>query len=210
MDPVENLPLGNYTFGWYIIEFVGGIVDVYNATHYMVLEGGNPGLYLPQSLINQFAIRTIQLPDRQYFQDIVPASYPPGGMQYLLGGGIKSTVNLTDPQCQTTASGMNLIGVFPNNDQWYYDARVVLDQNTIDKPIPDGGGDSGTLCSNVAKNFLNRKCNSNIMKSIACAMYHKSYLTKLFARDALVHSLTCSEPMYLVHIPICLPAVFCT
>jgi len=68
-----------------------------------------------------------------------------------------STVNLTDSKCQKITSSLNLIGVFPNNDQWYYDARIILEQNTIDKPLPDGGGMTGNLCSNVAKNFLNRK-----------------------------------------------------
>jgi hypothetical protein len=156
--------MGSYYFAWWTREFVGGEVVFYkNDTHYYELEGGNPGLYLPQSVIDQYntTIKTIQLPNRQYFQDIAPALYAPGGVNYLFGGGIMSTVNLTDPKCQTTAStlasGINLIGVFPNNDQWYYDARVVLDQNTNDKPLSDGGGNKGIICSNVAKNFLNCK-----------------------------------------------------
>jgi len=39
----------------------------------------------------------------------------------------------------------NLIGVFPDNDQWYYDARIILNSNTLDQPIADGGGMMGTI-----------------------------------------------------------------
>jgi hypothetical protein len=155
-DTLVSLSEGNYNLGWGAQEYVGGPLQIYNQTHYMAIYGGNPGLYLPQSLINQYTIKTVQLPGRQYFQDVTPASYAPGGMQYLVGGGIMSTVNLTDPKCQTTLDDINLIGVFPNNDQWYYDARVKLDQNTIDKPLYGSTG----ICSNVVKNFLNRKYKS--------------------------------------------------
>ena len=153
-----NLPLSDYRFAWSNSEYVGGPVYFKLGNDGILLEGGNPPLYLPQSIIDQYKsiIKTIQLPDKQYFQDVAK-SYEPRGMQFYIGAGIMSTVSLTDPKCQTTTSSLNLIGIFPNNDQWYYDARIILDQNTLDKPIPDGGGMSGTLCSNVAKNFLNRK-----------------------------------------------------
>ena len=138
---------------------MGGDVEIYNENVSVRLE--NPPLYLPPSIIEQYksTIKTIQLPDQQYFRDVSPAaslSRP----QFYVGAGIISTVNFTDVHCPTTTGSLNLIGVFPNNDQWYYDARIALDENTVDKPLYDGGGKSGTLCSNVAKNFLNRtyKC----------------------------------------------------
>jgi len=136
---------------------VGGDVQITNGNDWFYLSGGNPPLNLPQSIINQYntTIKTIQLPGKQYFQDVTKAAFSPKGEQFYLGSGIMSTVNLTDPKCLTTTSSLNLIGVFSNSDQWYYDARIILDQNTVDKPLSDGGGMLGTLCSNVAKNFLN-------------------------------------------------------
>jgi hypothetical protein len=157
---VANLPAGNYSFSWWTNEHVGGAVSMYFGNDWFSLIGGNPPLYLPQSIMDQYntTIKTIQLPDRQYFQDVAPAAYDHRGPQFYVGAGIVSTVNITDAKCQTMIGGLNFIGVFPNNnDQWYYDARIVLDQNTIDKPIADGGGLLGTKCSNVAKNFMNRK-----------------------------------------------------
>jgi len=155
-----DIPLNqNYTFAWGMQEYVGGPLKLFNTTHEIILNGGNPPLYLPQSIINKYntTLKTIQLPDRQYFQDVQPTAYDPYGQQFYLGAGIVSTVNFADPKCDTTTSGyMNLIGVFSNGDQYYYDPRIVLEQNTVEQPIPDGGGTTGTLCSNVAKNFLNR------------------------------------------------------
>ena len=158
-----NVADGNYSLSNWggIMEYVGGMFIIKFEIAHMYIDGGNPPLYLPQSIINQFnsTIKTIQLPDRQYFRDI-DAYDDVMRPQYYLGAGIVSTVNISDPKCQKTAASLNLIGVFSNNDQWYYDARIALDQNTIDKPLSDGGGVSGgSLCSNVAKNFLNRKLN---------------------------------------------------
>ena len=154
-----NLTVGNYSFSWWTQEYVGGDVGMNNGIDWWYLAGGNPPLYLPQSVINQYntTIKTIQLPNRTYFQDVEKAAFDPKGQQFYLGAGIMSTVNFTDSKCLKVTGSLNLIGVFPNNDQWYYDARIILDQNTIDKPLADGGGMTGTLCSNVAKNFLNRK-----------------------------------------------------
>jgi hypothetical protein len=154
-----NLTVGNYSFSWWTQEYVGGEVGINNGINWWNLAGGNPPLYLPQSVINQHntTIKTIQLPNRTYFQDVEKAAFDPKGQQFYLGAGIMSTVNFTDSKCLKVTGSLNVIGVFPNNDQWYYDARIVLDQNTIDQPLADGGGMSRTLCSNVAKNFLNRK-----------------------------------------------------
>jgi len=156
---IVNPPLGDYRFSWWTQEYVGGEVGMNNGVDWWSFVGGNPPLFLPQSVIDQYntTIKTLQLPSRSFFQDISPTAFEAKGQQFYLGAGIMSTVNVTDSKCQKITSGLNLIGVFPNNDQWYYDARVILEQNTIDKPVPDGGGKTGTLCSNVAKNFLNRK-----------------------------------------------------
>ena len=156
-----DFPTGNYQFSGSTQEYVGGEVGMNNGGDWFTLNGGNPPLYLPPSIIDQYSatIKTIQLPDRQYFQDVSPAAYSPKGPQFYRGAGIVSTVNLTDPLCETTTGRLNLIGIFPDNDQWYYDARIVLDRNSVDEPLPDGGGTAETLCSNVAKNFLNRTYN---------------------------------------------------
>jgi hypothetical protein len=157
---VANLPAGNYTLTWRSQEYVGGAVSMYFGNDWFSLVGGNPRLYLPQSIIDQYntTIKTLQLPDRQFFQDVAPEKHVYYEQpQFYVGGGIRSKVNITDPKCQKMTGTENLIGVFPNNDQWYYDARIVLDQNTMEKPIADGGGLLGTFCSNVAKNFKNRK-----------------------------------------------------
>ena len=143
------------------MEYVGGMYIIKYEDAHMYIDGGNPPLYLPQDVINQFSstIKTVQLPGKQYFRNINASEDVPRPANWLLGAGIVSDVALTDSKCQVVTSSLNLIGVFPDGDQWYYDPRIALDQNTIDNPIPDGGGIAGGgLCSNVAKNFLNRKC----------------------------------------------------
>ena len=153
-----DLPVGNYSFNWFTEDHVGGFVRMNDGHETFYLDGGNPPLYLPQRIIDQHStsIKTVQLPNMQYFQEFAAAAYDMKRQQFYIGG-IVSTVNLTDPKCQMTTGGLHLIGVFPNNDQWYFDPRTALDQNTVDKPLSDGVG--GPFCSNVAKNFLNRKYN---------------------------------------------------
>jgi len=155
---VVNLLVGTYSFLWWTNEYIGGDVAITNGIDGWYLVGGNPALRLPQTIIDQYntTIKIIQLPEKQYFQQIEPTAFDPKGEQFYYGVGIMSTVSITDPMCQSTSSSMNLIGIFPDNDQYYYDPRIILDQNTLEQPIPDGGGLSGTLCSNVAKNFLSR------------------------------------------------------
>jgi len=140
------------------MEYVGGMFIINYENGHLYVKDGNPPLYLPESIINRFnsTIKTLKLPDRQYFQIIEAFDdlIRPG---YYLGAGYLSTVKNTDPKCSITAPSMNIIGILPDNEQWYYDARLGLDQNTIDQPLNDGSGTTGILCPNVAKNFLNRK-----------------------------------------------------
>ena len=141
------------------MEYVGGefIIKYGNDGYHIYVKGGNPPLYLPQDVIDKFntTIKTLKLPDRQYFQTIEAFDdvIRPG---YLLGAGNLSTVKNTDLKCPTIAPSLNIIGILPDNEQLYYDARLALDQNTIDQPLI-AGATTGTLCPNVAKNFLNRK-----------------------------------------------------
>lgn len=155
-----NMSEGNYSFGYYTEEYVGGKVGIVNGSGWWTLVGGNPPLFLPQSIITQYnpTIKTLQLPDKQFFQDVNPVVYEPKTSQFYFGAGIMSTVNITDSLCpRLSTSGLILIGVFPDNDQWYYDSRISLDENTIEAPLTDDFSVIGTRCSNVAKNFLNCK-----------------------------------------------------
>ena len=159
---VLNLTTGKYDFGWWTNEYVGGEVYMWIESNPFQLVGGNPPLYLPQQIIDYYktTIETIPLPARQYFQDVAPAAFNYRGPQFYIGAGIRSTVNISNPTCEKMTGwtgNRNLIGVFPDNDQWYYDARIILNSNTLDQPIADGGGMMGTFCSNVPRNFLNGK-----------------------------------------------------
>lgn len=71
-----NLPVGNYSFEWRIEEYVGGGAAMNNGVDWWNLAGGNPPLFLPQSVINLYnaTIKTLQLPSRTFFQDISPAA----------------------------------------------------------------------------------------------------------------------------------------
>jgi len=90
------------------------------------------------------------------------------------GGGLIGEImlsqDLRDPLCPTLPSvtqSSTLVGLF-ENQYWLHDPRFVLQRNTLEDPLPDGGKSlveethaggalRHTLCSNVRRNFLNEE-----------------------------------------------------
>jgi hypothetical protein len=78
-DTVKDLSTGVYSFSWWTEEYVGGDVGMNDGVTWWSLVGAFPPLYLPQSIIEQYntTIKTLQLPDKQYFQDVESVAYDP-------------------------------------------------------------------------------------------------------------------------------------
>jgi len=170
----SGVPPGDYFFCWWTEEYVGGVFAIYpvDGGDCIDVPTGNPPLLLTDDIIAQYpdTIQTMSLPARANFDAIDPVLYGSYAPDFYGGAGIISKVSISDPLCDVLPTGdfgHNLIGTFPNGQQWYYDARILLDENTVENPIPDGGGANalaGTLCPNVPKTFLNRKSNNCVIR----------------------------------------------
>jgi len=132
-------------------EKVEGMVGLRSAGC-LTLQGGNPKISffsqnpdLPQS--------TISLTSQDFTDKFVPLPGSTTNDEYIL------TEALTGAQCD--AIGLEDYPVYINfNDGTFlaFDPRINPLENTVDNPLPDGGGqnkDLGAICSNVPRTFLN-------------------------------------------------------
>jgi hypothetical protein len=167
----EDAPEGNYNLCWLIEEKVGGYFEVAPDGGFLCYRTreGNPVVDLPDNILDDYSsvIPRLDLPALDNFIELDPILY--GDYWYPIfwgGAGYMYNSSLLDyagvEQCNVLPFGdfSNLLGLFSSGEQAYYDGRIELDLNTLESPIPDGGGQkamTGTFCSNVAKNFLNCK-----------------------------------------------------
>lgn len=167
IDAVE----GRYTLCWWIEEWVGGYLDMRpeNDSNCYDVFGGNPLVNLPGDILSGYSnvIPRLYLPPITEFIETEKILYGYFAPIFYGGSGrMYEQSALYDysgqEQCDQLPLGdfANLLGLFESGEQAYYDGRIELDTNTLESPIPDGGGKKamgGALCSNVPKNFLNSK-----------------------------------------------------
>ncbi len=127
------------------------------------LRGGNPPVNLPFSDPN---IAVINLPGRSTFGSTPPVRGALPWQPYLQFG---ETLVLQNPiprsQCDDAgidySNTLHVIGNLANsNNQLRYARYLELDENTLDSPSSNGGGDLvdvDGICSNPAMNFVNGK-----------------------------------------------------
>jgi hypothetical protein len=169
-DNGKNLGTGEFGFCWWTEEVVGGVFAVNpgnDGSDCSQVLSGNPKLNLPNSILNDENysndLKIISLPDRSNFKDTVPLLVPNRG-HFRFGGGLRLTKKVTNSVCDQLPLGayQNLVGIMSGeNTQVMYSGFMDLQTNTHEHPIGVSGGTSfetSTLCPNVQKSFLNRKC----------------------------------------------------
>jgi hypothetical protein len=163
---------GEYSLCWAIEERVGGYLNIQpvdlisdNCFH---IVGGNPALELPDDILNKYSdvIPRLLLPPINEFIELKPILYGYFDVNFFGGAGHMYNHSLYEysgqEQCDKLPHGdfENLLGLFASGELAYYDGRIELETNTLESPIPDGGGKktlTGTFCSNAPKSFFNCK-----------------------------------------------------
>lgn len=149
-------------------EYLGGEVifwDKRNSQNHG-LKGGNPPIRLD---FEHSDVKVVTLPGRARFIEVDPVyGAQPWNANFKFGQSLilNRVINLT--QCTTLGitytNTNNVHGILGTSGVRVRYARYVdLDENTVDNPMPDGGGyyvDDGGKCSNPTMNFLNGKNNA--------------------------------------------------
>ncbi len=144
---------------------MGGEIRFYDpfAQKCFKLQGGNPPVNIPftNNLITQ-----LNLLARSEFS-LTPRRV--GGLQYLPFFEYGETLDMLTaiPKTECTSRGIdyansrNIIGNLANSStQLRYARYIELDENTLENPFPNGGGDLhdvGGICANPEQNFINGK-----------------------------------------------------
>jgi len=158
---------GEYTFGYRANGEVGKDIfaSIRGLGQWKTVQGGNPLLVLNESVLAENIETTIiDLPPRDNFENI-PGAYAPNLEKAPAGGSfrLKEDIFNTTDTCNdlpTTAYYSKVLGKIEGEDNYFwYDGYAVLENNTPENPIVDGGKSNLELgldyCSNVNKNFLN-------------------------------------------------------
>lgn len=168
--PLISIDLSKYRFdiniGYYTEEVVGGdmlVNDSQTGNSYWI-KGGNPPVDLA-GIVHE-DIKFLDLPAITGFDKTSPVT---GGLPWQPEFQFGETLILSNalPRSQCTNEGIsytntvNIVGNLAGSDtQVRYARYLELDENTIDHPIPNGGGnfvDDGGTCSNPSMDFMNGK-----------------------------------------------------
>ena len=163
----RTLDVGTYTFCPRTEERVGGNLQVRpNGLRCKGVQGGNPQLFLPDSILNDETysndLTRINLPARSMFED-VNALLTPNRERFQFGSGLRLTSTVEDAICSQLPVGdyQNLIGMIAgSNSQVMYAGYMNLKNNTVEQPIGVPGGadfETAAICPNVEKSYLNCK-----------------------------------------------------
>ena len=147
-------------------EKAGGLLMVQVGGKCIPLEAGNPLIQFHESLPKKW----IHLPDIARFS-VVDKQESEGSEMILLK-------NIESPVCDTipAGGGVPVHALSGDNNTWImHDPRVVLLSNTVERPSADGGGANmvgrPTMCSNVARSFLNSEFCEMSKDAATCAPY---------------------------------------
>ena len=145
-----------------IDEVVGGrwLVHDYDIDRYYVVDGGNPPVFLDFSSSSITYIDPISKSNLGSTPAAVkPFAWNPdnyfGETLYLQNALDASKCDGVD-----IGNAVHIMGIMDDDSrtQLWYGRYAELDENTLDSPIPSGGGklvDAGGLCSNPIMNFQN-------------------------------------------------------
>ena len=145
--------------GFYTEEKLFGRVYLYNRidSTCRILKGGNPRLNLPSAYTSD--LFTIDLPERSQFGFTSAVTSPPD--YFVWGETLYLKNSIASSKCIGIDIGnhVNVIGTLANSStQVRYARYLEIDENTLDKPSPNGGGDLiavGGVCANPAMSFIN-------------------------------------------------------
>ena len=162
---VGDLPVpGTYAFcnTWTIDELIGGKVQIIVNSICRTLEAGNPRIQFLSSN-PQKPPTVITMASSNAINNFIPVPGTVKNEEFLLPDG------LDDPICKAIPLGEYPVYLdFTDGTYLSFDPRLTLLNNTMDEPLPEGGGTShlfGARCSNVARTFLN--ADSCVLSNIA-------------------------------------------
>jgi len=168
-DRERNLDIDEeYTIG-YVDEEIGGFFEFYRfdpddgSEYYYQMVDGNPPIRF-ESNNPQLPPNIIELTpqDRTQFFDPLPRTSLEE--EFILQN------ELNEPICEELSAESFPVYIDFTDGNWMaFDPRINIQDNTIEQPIPDGGGSvklEGSYCSNAPRTFLNK--DSCILADSAC------------------------------------------
>ena len=162
-----TITTGDYSFCWWTEERPGGLAEFAPLNSDIgcgSLKIGNPPVRLTEDILNDSKysedIYSIDLPGKYALRAMNDVSFGWKGPEFKGGSALYNKWKISNPVCDKLPTGDfgQLVGRFPDGELVYYDGRIVLEENTVNNPLPDGGGKSamaGTLCPNVPPTFQN-------------------------------------------------------
>ena len=174
-DNNQNLGTGTYALNCQDWESkVNGVLRVRRASGggCIRIRDGNPPINIPftSNLVNVIDLPALSGPTKNVY---LPRFYNSlGGEAYYLSSGFSSSqCNLLSP-----FEYNNLIGTTPGGDQYIYGGFILLNENSLESPKSDGGGDFITpggdeYCANPAMSFTNSESSVNFL-----VLYTHSYV----------------------------------
>lgn len=167
---------------------------------------GNPPIDFPEDMIPEELVNLTSVApmDSDYF-----AQYFEDSTQI-----IRSDVEITDPVCDTINVGLGKIpfvfGMY-EGEYWIHDPRFAFHENTVDSPMPDGGGSIveatenagfplGAFCASAPRTYLNEDKCSLSSEPTACGFETFQYITGLEGQYGK-GMVTCGSPNEIANDP---------
>lgn len=167
---IFHLPLLHFK-GYSTEERLDGEVYIVNQENDDCFLVYNERPNLPSGLQDS-TFQEVDLPNQSSFGTINPIPAQNYFDMYI-GEGLYLKNELKNADCSAideNGNYRNVIGTFPNGNQAYYAGHAILDENTVENPIADGGnammniditdyynGEAYIHCPVAAKSFLNSK-----------------------------------------------------
>ena len=148
-------------FSWSTGDELGGYVSIYSTVdeYNWRLDGGNPVVQFPNLEEFDEDVTVFPLTEAQEDNFVVVNDGTREGL-------VLTTENLDNDECLSIPTFYPLLDsiVIEIDDQLnFHDSGIALIENTLESPIPDGGGETSQLdpdtlyCSNAPRTFLNEE-----------------------------------------------------
>ena len=189
MGPYLNLTHGVF-LDYSTMEVLGGRVVITDGVESYEIQGGNPPVYLP---FESPLLTMIDLPSIENFGS-TPAVVKPIGYwrpTFWFGETLYLQSDIAASKCNDVDIGdaSNIVGTLSGtNTKVRYGRYVELDENTLETPIPNGGGDLVDVegvCSNVFMSWENSEYTTLHCVFVDIMVHLREVLILIFIR--LIH-----------------------
>ncbi len=126
--------------GYHTEERVNGKVWIYDTIALQCYLIFNERINLPSEL-RDASFKEVSLPNKSSFLTINPVAVQ-DYKDRLYGEGLYLKNKMNNAGCSSISNDgryQNVLGTFPNGQLAYYAGHAILDQNTVEDPIKDGG-----------------------------------------------------------------------